>query len=100
MPAVLTRRSVLGLVVGGLAAFGLPGCVAIKSESSNTQAPGVVTISLTICASQRVSGSNCIPPNNSGGLTPNTVEGDNGSNALISNDPNNPSKGQLVVGFR
>jgi hypothetical protein len=98
----MTSRRRLSLVaVLLLAIVGLSGCVAIKTESSSTRAPGVVTISLSVCASHRVSGSNCIPPPDATpGQVVNTAEGDNGSDALTSTDPNNPLKGQLVVGFR
>jgi hypothetical protein len=75
-----------------LAAVGLTGCVAIKSETATTRAPGVVTITLSVCASDRdTAGSTCNPDTN-------TAEEDNGSSALHIDPPVPPTS--LLVGFR
>jgi hypothetical protein len=88
----MTPRRLLSLLALLVLVVGLSGCVAIKTESSSTRAPGVATISLSICAAQHTAGSNCNPGTN-------TAEGDNGQDAL-SGTPENPLSGQLVVGFR
>ena len=85
-----------------LAAVGLSGCVAIQSEGTSTRLPGVVTISLTLCAGDRTkSTSTCFPsPTPTPGgvqIPPNTAEGDNGAD-FSNSDPN--QQGQLLVGFR
>ena len=98
-------KTIVGRLVGYVAVVSVlavvfSGCVAIKTESSTTRAPGVAKITLSVCASHRVAGSNCIPsPNATPGLVVNTAEGDNGSDALTSSDPTNPLKGQLLVGL-
>jgi hypothetical protein len=82
-----------------LAATALSGCVAIKSQSADSRLPGVVTINVSICASNRQSAaSTCIPrPDSTPGQTPNTAEGDNGVDAPSGGQP---QPGQLLVGFR
>src|SRR3954451_10303709 len=96
------RRSLPLLAVVLLAVVGLSGCVAIQHESTSTRLPGVVTISLTICASDRsVNTSTCFPsPTPTPGgvqIPPNTEGGDNGADNIVTTPP---QTGQLLVGFR
>jgi hypothetical protein len=101
----MTRRRLLPfLVVVLLAAAGLSGCIAIQQESTSTRLPGVVTISLKICAADRsVSTSTCFPsPTPTPGgvqIPPNTAEGDNGDDNVKPTPPA-VSTGQLLIGFR
>jgi hypothetical protein len=78
------------LAVVLLAVLGLSGCVAIKTETSGTRLPGVVTVNVSVCASQRVANSTCFPGTN-------TAEDDNGSDAL---SDLSGLTGQLLIGFR
>jgi hypothetical protein len=88
MPVRLLPR----LAALALAAVGLTGCVAIKTETATTRAPGVATITLSVCASDRdTAGSACNPDAN-------TAEEDNGSSALHIDPPVPPTS--LLVGFR
>ena len=87
MPVRLLPR----LAAMALAAVGLTGCVAIKTETATTRAPGVATITLSVCASDRDAGSTCNPDTN-------TAEEDNGSSALHIDPPVPPTS--LLVGFR
>jgi hypothetical protein len=97
---VTSRRPLALLTALVLAAAGLSGCVAIKSESSSAPAPGVVRITLSVCASNRTSDtSTCFPSPTPtpGGVqsAPNTAEGDNGKDFLDVSQP-----GQLLLGLR
>jgi hypothetical protein len=88
MPVRLLPR----LAALALAAAGLTGCVAIKTETAAPRAPGVVTLTLSVCASDRdTAGSTCNPDAN-------TAEEDNGSDALHLDPPVPPTS--LLVGFR
>jgi hypothetical protein len=93
---MMPRRALPALLL--LATLALTGCVAIKSESATTRLPGVVTLNLSICASHREAGSSCIPNPVPAGLTANTIEADNGSDAPTTTGQ--PQPAQLLVGFR
>jgi hypothetical protein len=91
------RRLLLRLTALALVVAGLTGCVAIKTETSSTRLPGVVTLNVSICGSQREDGSACIPDTGDGTLRPNTAEGDSGPDALTNTTG---LVGQILVGFR
>jgi hypothetical protein len=89
---MLPRLAALLVVV-----LGLSGCLAIKSETASTRLPGVVTLDVSICVSNRVDGSQCIPNPVDAPLRANTAEADDGQ------DPAAGSEGltfQLLIGLR
>src|ERR1700759_3177627 len=84
------RRLFFRLTAPALAVAGLSGCVAIKSETSSTRLPGVVTLHVSICGSHRQAGSPGNPPAN-------TAEDDTGTDAFADTTG---LTGQILVGFR
>lgn len=83
-----TRRIALAAWLA-VAAGVFSGCVVIKAQSNSQRAPGVVSLVLEICVSDRgTDKTDCLPGTN-------TLENDNGNTAASLS-----GSGQLLVGFR
>jgi hypothetical protein len=77
------------------AVIALGGCISIKSQSSSQRAPGVISLNVVVCASDRDRDvyATC-DPDSSDGTAMNTAESDNGQDATAD------ALGQLLVSFR
>jgi hypothetical protein len=101
-------RRVATLAVLAAIAVGLPGCLAIKSQTTSQRAPGVVTLDLVVCATDRNRQIDSDPneppppvpypdcdPDGSDGTPQNTAEGTNTQDM-----EDFKSRAQILIGYR
>jgi hypothetical protein len=93
--AMRVRSGATVLAITALA-VGLGGCLSIKTQSASQRAPGVFTLNITVCASDRDRNiyPDCDPATDGNGAQ-NTAEQDSGQDAI-----EGEAIGQILAGFR